>query len=457
MPASSGPEERTLSRERAEEIFGAAVAAARSIGVRDLEVMIGASAQALTRFANNAIHQNVAERSGYVSVRAIENGRTARASTNRLDKDGIHRSVEQAITIARLQAADPDLLPLAGAAEYANVERYFPATASVTPDERARAVRDAIGVVETNSQTAAGIYSTGDSVLSILNTNGVSGYYAETMAVFSITAMAADSSGWAKRSSCDGANLNPPELALIAARKAYDSKGPKEIPPGRYTVILEPAAVLDLVGQLAADFSGTAIRDERSCLTDRMGQKLFGANIAISDDCEHPLQSGAAFDGEGVPRRKITLVENGEVRRVVYSRQAAVQAGVEPTGHGFPVPNDSGEAPVNVVIAGGDISLDAMIASTERGILVTRVWYIREVDPYQKIMTGMTRDGTFLVEDGKIAHGLKNLRFNQSLVELLGNVEALSQSVRASGEEAADMVVPAMKVREFNFTETTRF
>ncbi len=328
MPASSGPEERTLSRERAEEIFGAAVAAARSIGVRDLEVMIGASAQALTRFANNAIHQNVAERSGYVSVRAIENGRTARASTNRLDKDGIHRSVEQAITIARLQAADPDLLPLAGAAEYANVERYFPATASVTPDERARAVRDAIGVVETNSQTAAGIYSTGDSVLSILNTNGVSGYYAETMAVFSITAMAADSSGWAKRSSCDGANLNPPELALIAARKAYDSKGPKEIPPGRYTVILEPAAVLDLVGQLAADFSGTAIRDERSCLTDRMGQKLFGANIAISDDCEHPLQSGAAFDGEGVPRRKITLVENGEVRRVVYSRQAAVQAGV---------------------------------------------------------------------------------------------------------------------------------
>ncbi len=121
------------------------------------------------------------------------------------------------------------------------------------------------------------------------------------------------------------------------------------------------------------------------------------------------------------------------------------------------MPNDSGEAPVNVVIAGGDISLDAMIASTERGILVTRVWYIREVDPYQKIMTGMTRDGTFLVEDGKIAHGLKNLRFNQSLVELLGNVEALSQSVRASGEEAADMVVPAMKVREFNFTETTRF
>jgi len=457
MPASGGPEAVSLTRKRAEEIFATAAGVGRSVGVRDLEVMIGAGTQALTRFANNAIHQNMAERSSYVSVRALENGRTARASTNRLDPDGIRRAVEQAIEIARSQAPDPALLPLAEAAEYASVERYFRRTAFVTPDERARAVCEAIRVVEAESQTAAGFYSTGESAFAILNTNGVFGYHAETMAAFSITAMAEDSSGWAKESSCDAVDLDPCQLAQTAARKAHRSRRPAQILPGRYTVILEPAAVLDLVGQLAADFSGTAIRDERSFLTGRMGQKLFGANISISDDCKHPLQSGAAFDGEGVPRQSVALVENGAVRNVVYSRQAALRAGVKPTGHGLPVPNDSGEAPGNIVIAGGEASVDGMIASTDRGILVTRVWYIREVDPYQKIMTGMTRDGTFLVEGGELTRGVKNLRFNQNLVELLANVEALSASVRASGEEAPDMVVPAMKVRDFNFTEVTRF
>jgi len=158
-----------------------------------------------------------------------------------------------------------------------------------------------------------------------------------------------------------------------------------------------------------------------------------------------------------VPRKRLTLVDRGVVRDVAYSRQAASLAGVAPTGHGFPLPNEYGEAPANIVIAGGDSSLEDMIASTDRGILVTRFWYIREVDPYQKICTGMTRDGTFLVEGGKVSCGLRNFRFNQGLIEMLSNVEALSAPFRASGEEAFDMVVPAMKVRDFNFTEVTKF
>ncbi len=457
MPASGEHESGVLTRKRAEEIFASAVKAARSLGVRDLEAMIGAGTQALTRFANNAIHQNVAERSGYLSVRALVEGRTARANTNRLDEEGIRQAVEQAIGLARMQKPDPVLLPLAEPADHARPARYFPETAAVTPDERAKAVREAVNVVEAESQIAAGIYSTGESVLALVNTRGVCAYHAETMAIFSITAMAGDSSGWAKRSSCAARDLDPHGAALIAARKAAQAGAPREIPPGRYTVVLEPSAVLDLVGQLFGDFSGTAIRDERSFLTGRLGQKLFGANIHITDDVCHPLQSGAAFDGEGVPRRKVTLVEDGVVRNVVYSRQAAAELGVQPTGHGFPVPTDLGEAPANIVIAGGDTPVDAMIAATGRGILVTRVWYIREVDPYQKIMTGMTRDGTFLIEDGKLTRGLKNFRFNQSLVELLADVEALSPAVRAAGEEATDMVAPAMKVRNFNFTEVTKF
>jgi predicted Zn-dependent protease len=229
------------------------------------------------------------------------------------------------------------------------------------------------------------------------------------------------------------------------------------LPPGRYTVILEPAAVLDLVGQMFGDFSATAIRDGRSFLNDRIGGKIFGDNITIHDDVLNPLQSGPPFDGEGVPRRRLTLVDHGVVREIAYCRQAAALAGASPTGHGFPLPNEVGEAPVNIVMNGGDTSLEQMVASTERGILVTRLWYIREVDPYQKIFTGMTRDGTFLVEGGEVAAGVRNYRFNQSLIELLKNVVALSPARRASGEEALDMVVPALKATDFNFTEVTRF
>jgi PmbA protein len=285
----------------------------------------------------------------------------------------------------------------------------------------------------------------------------VEAVHEESMARFSITAMAPDSSGWAKASACYHGDLDPVALAAAAARKAALSRTPRELPPGRYTVVLEPAAVLDLAGQMFGDFSGTAVRDGRSFLKDRIGQKLFGENVTVHDDVCHPAQAGPAFDGEGVPRERLTLVERGVVREIAWSRQAAALAGTRPTGHGFPLPNDMGEAPVNIVIAGGDTSVEEMVAATEHGILVTRLWYIREVDPYEKIFTGMTRDGTFLVEGGHVSAGVRNFRFNVGLMEMLKNVEALSPAVRASGEETFDMVVPAMKVRGFNFTEVTRF
>jgi predicted Zn-dependent protease len=374
-----------------------------------------------------------------------------------MDGDGIRNVVEEAVAITKAQAPDPALLPLAEPGAWTPVHRFFTSTAEAGPESRAAAVAEAIDAVEAASQTAAGIYSTSESAGAILNARGVFTYHAETMAQFSITALAPDSSGWAKASACDADDLKPLDLALRAAQKARDSASPVEIAPGRYTVILEPAAVLDLVGQMFGDFSATAMRDERSFLTGRLGEKIFGNNIQIYDNVYHPLQSGAPFDGEGVSRQTLKLVERGFALEVAYSRQAAVEAQAKPTGHGFPVPNEYGEAPMNIVIAGGHSSVEEMIASTQRGVLVTRLWYIREVDPYEKIMTGMTRDGTFLVEDGHVTRGLRNFRFNQSLIELLSNVEGLSPSVRASGEESADMVVPAMKVRDFHFTEVTRF
>ncbi len=440
-----------------DNLFQQVVDAARALGVSEIEAIVSEETQALTRFANNAIHQNVSERSTQLSVRPVVDGRTARATTNRLDRDGIRDVVAEAIAITRLNESDADLPPLAEPAKLDDVQRYFETTAQATPEERAQAVAEAIRAVSGVGQTAAGIYSTDATQFALYNSRGVAASYRETMARFSITAMAGDSSGWAKASACDRCALDPVALARTAARKAVASHNPRVLPAGRYTVILEPAAVLDLVGQMFTDFSGTAIRDGRSFLNDRIGQKLFGENITVYDDARHALQSGAVFDAEGVPRRRLTLVDAGVVREIAYCRQAAALAGAAPTGHGFPLPNETGEAPMNIVIAGGESSVEEMVASTEHGILVTRLWYIREVDPYEKIFTGMTRDGTFLVEGGKVAAGVRNFRFNVGLMEMLSNVEALSPAVRASGEETFDMVVPAMKVHGFNFTEVTRF
>jgi len=439
-----------------DDVFQQVVDAARAQGVTEVEAILATETAALTRFANNAIHQNVAERAAHLSVRPLIDGRTARASTNRLDAESIRGVVSEAIAITRLTEPDPELLPLY-AGQASACAHYFEETAAATPRHRAESVAEAIQVVESPGQTAAGIYSTGESEFTLFNSRGVRVTHRETMARFSITAMASDSSGWAKASACDHRAISPRALAESAARKAEQSSAPRELPPGRYTVILEPAAVLDLVGQMFMDFSATAVRDGRSFLNDRIGEKLFGDNVTIHDDVQHPDQSGAPFDGEGVPRRRLALVDRGEIREIAYSRQAAAHAGVEPTGHGFPLPNEMGEAPTNIVIQGGAASLEEMVATADRAILVTRLWYIREVDPYEKIFTGMTRDGTFLVENGRIAAGVRNFRFNQSLIEMLSNVEMLSPAVRASGEETFDMVVPAMRARGFHFTEVTRF
>jgi PmbA protein len=438
----------------------------------EVEALVYGTNSALTRFANNTIHQNVAEENDVVSVRTVFGGRTARATTNKLDDESLKRVVQASEKLARVQESDSDLLPMAEAGEGARptqASRYFEQTAVVTPEQRAEVVGKIVAIAKKRDLTTAGIFSTSASVEGIFNSRGLAEWHTQTASEVSITMLAADSSGWQKANSSNVANLDPAALAEIAAEKTQQSAAPREIPAGKYTVILEPAAVLDIVGFMFYDFGGLAILDQRSFLNNRVGTKLFGDNIDIWDDVGHPLQSGAPFDGEGVCRQRVQLVDKGVVRRLVYARGTAEKmkqseykdkvGPIEPTGHGFPLPNEMGEAPMNIVFGGPGESktLDQMIASTERGILVTRLWYIREVDPYEKILTGMTRDGTFYVEDGKVRYGVRNFRFNESLLHMLSNVEEMGTPVRASGEESFDMVVPAMKVREFNFTEVTKF
>ena len=438
----------------------------------EVEVLFSGGTSSLTRFANNVIHQNVAEENAVVSVRTVFGGRTARATTNKLDDESLKRAVQSSERLAKVQHPDPDLLPIpdsCGPAAESLPMRHFAETAASTPAQRAETVKKIVLVAEKHKLTTAGICSTSELVEGVFNSRGLSDWHAQTSSEISITMLAADSSGWQKANSPNVANLNAVELAEIAARKALESASPREIPPGKYTVILEPAAVLDIVGFMFFDFGGLSILDQRSFLNNRVETKLFGENINIWDDVAHPLQSGAPFDGEGMRRQKVHLVENGVVKRLVYARATAEKmkrsehknkvGPIEPTGHGFPLPNEMGEAPMNIVFGSSPKpqSVGHMIASTERGVLVTRLWYIREVDPYEKILTGMTRDGTFYVENGKIRHGVRNFRFNQSLIQMLSNVESMGPLVRASGEESFDMVVPAMKVRDFNFTEVTKF
>jgi len=423
----------------------------------ETEVQIDVVSDALTRFANNAIHQNMAEQSVSVSVRTVFDGQTARATTNKTDDESLRRVLAASATLARSQPRIPGLLPMPGAQKYQKVRRFFEATAAATPQDRARMAKRVVSLADKNNLTAAGIFTTGAFRSMLDNSRGLCATYEYTRAEFSVTMMGEDSSGWAKANEPDLVKLDPEELASRAVAKAVGTGHPREIEPGRYTVILEPAAVLDLVGFLFYDFSATAVADKRSCLNERMDKPVMGANIMLWDDVGHPLQLGPPYDGEGMPRQKVLLVDRGVPRNLVYSRATARKMKKKSTGHGLALPNEYGEAPVNLVLEGGTTSLQEMIASTDRGILVTRLWYIREVDPYEKVMTGMTRDGTFLVENGRIAGGIKNLRFNQGVLELLSNVELLGPAVRGAGEEAMEMVVPAMKVRNFHFTEVTKF
>ena len=462
-----------LTKEQAGDIFDRIK---KLSSADEVEVFVSGGQFALTRFANNVIHQNVAEENHVVSVRTVFGGRTARAFTNKFDDESLRQAVKASESLAKVQHPDPDLLPMPDSAEAAGgnqsshmPSRHFEQTAAITPEIRADGVRKIVGVADQHHLTTAGVYSSGDSFEGIFNSRGLSTWHTQTSAEVSITMLGQDSSGWQKANSPDVGNLDPLKLAETAAKKAVDSAHPREIPAGKYTVILEPAAVLDIVGFMFWDYSGMAILDQRSFLTGRIGTKLFGGNITIWDDVIHPLQAGSPFDGEGVTRQKVALVESGVVKRVVYARATAARmrssdykdnvGTLAATGHGFLLPNEMGEMPLNIVFApvGDPQTVAQMIASTERGILVTRLWYIREVEPFEKMLTGMTRDGTFLVENGRVQGGVRNFRFNESLIHMLSSVEAMSAPVRSCGEESFDMVVPAMKVREFNFTEVTKF
>ena len=442
----------------------------------DLEVTIEGGSEALTRFANNGIHQNVAEEGVTASMRVQMDGKTARVTTDCLDGDSLRRAVKQCEELASVQESNPALPPMLtgrevqqlSSARLESPSRHFAETAATGPSERAAEVAKVVAVAKRHQQVAAGVFAVHETFEALFNSHGVEQWHAQTHAEVSVTMSAEDSSGWKKANSPDVRQLGAERMAEIAAEKAARSAKPRELAAGKYTVILEPSAALDFVGFMFYDFSATSVEEQRSFLSGRMGEQIFSPRVEIYDDCAHPLQTGPAWDGEGVPRERVQLVREGRPTNLVFSRAAArtynaanLGSAAKPTGHGLPLPNDIGEFPANIVFAltAGEQarSVEQMVAETEFGLLVTRFWYIREVEAYEKILTGMTRDGTFLIERGRISGGVRNFRFNQGIPDALSHIVALGEPVRASGEEAFDMVVPAMKIEGFNFTEVTRF
>jgi PmbA protein len=281
-----------LNRDHATDIFSKL----KSYSSADeIEVLLYATKNALTRFANNVIHQNMAEENVVVSVRTAFGQRTARATTNKLDEDSLRRVVQASERLAKVQQPDADLLPIQASTQTeagggARLTRFFECTAAVTPEQRAETVRRIVAVAEKNKLTTAGIYSNSETAEGVFNSRGLAQWHTQTSSEISITMLGADASGWQKANSPSVTSLEPLALAETAARKARESAQPREVAPGKYTVILEPAAVLDMVGFMFYDFGGMAVLDQRSFLNDRVGTRVFGENINIWDDVAHPLQ-----------------------------------------------------------------------------------------------------------------------------------------------------------------------
>jgi PmbA protein len=424
-------------------------------GADGVEVLAMHEWSGLTRFADSAIHQSTAREDTGIKVRVVADGRVGVTSTNDLSKEGAADAARSALELARMAAPDPLFPGLAPPADVPEREdRFDEDTAAATPDQRAEAVAALVASCGDGFH-AAGAYETSGSEIALTNSEGQSCFAATSQATASTVVSGGEGGAgyaevWAPRTS----EVDLGALGREAFEKARDSQAPRPLEPGRYEVVLEPPAVSTLVAFLAyLGFGGRAIAEGRSCFSERIGERLMSELVSIYDDALSPGTLGLPFDFEGTPKRRVDLVREGVVLGGVHDRRSAKQAGEESTGHALPPPNPHGPFPLNLFLAGGDASVDDMIRGTNRGLLVTRFHYANVVHPKEAIITGMTRDGTWLIEDGRVRHPVRNFRFTQSVIEALRDVEAVGRdTVLAAEFFFAASRVPALKISSFHFT-----
>jgi predicted Zn-dependent protease len=376
----------------------------------------------------------------------------ATSTTNQLDDAGLQRVVQTAEALAKLAPEDPEFLPELDPQQYQPGRNWSEATAALDPQGRAEAVRAITAPATQGSLVSTGYLDARVGAAAVANTKGLFAYNRSTAAALTTTVRTADGtgSGWAGATHHDWSRVDAASLGARAAEKARASRNPAAIEPGRYTVVFEPTAVGNLVQFVTNALNARAADEGRSFFStpgggNKIGQKVVDERVTILSDPFDPEVAGAPFTNEGLPTRRSVWIENGVVKTLNYDRFWAQKKGKEPTASGG-----------SLKMTGGSSSMEEMIASTQRGLLVTRFWYLRPVDQRTILYTGLTRDGTFLIENGKITRAVKNLRFNDSPVFMLNNLEALGTPVRVSASEDGGpgqaIVVPPLKVRDFNFT-----
>lgn len=422
------------------------------------EALYLAQDAALTRFAGSRIHQNVSEHDATLRVRAVDGQRSGVASTNRLDGDGIAEVVARAADICRRSAPNPDGTPLPPSAGGVSSRLGFvEATAGADPARRAEAVRAVVAAARANGLDASGAFGTQAVTMAIANSNGLHSRHSTTQAKLLTVMTGPDgASGYAQGTGPDVADIDAAAIGAEAADKARRSAGAADLEPGDYEVVLEEYAVQTILEYLSyAGFSALAIEEGRSFM--EIGTQVMGGNVSIWDDGNDPAGLPAAIDFEGVAKRRVDLISQGVARSPVHDSATARRAGVESTGHGLPAPNTFGPLAWNLFMAPGAGSKQAMLASIERGIWVTRFHYVNIVHPRRAVLTGMTKDGTFLIENGRLGRPVRNLRFTQAIPEAFSRIADISAGTRLVAAEYSGINarVPALRIERFAFTGAT--
>ncbi len=423
------------------------------------EIIVMTEDSALTRFANNYIHQNVAESNATIRARLVFGKRAGVAEGNDLSPEGVRRVVETARAISQLQPENPEFKGLPEPRPITNLDAYVSHTAEFSPEARARTVDIICRLALSHKLIAAGAFKTEQYELAVANSLGTFAYHPGTVADLHTSMMGDSGSGYASAASLDARELNGEALAREAIDKAVRSRNPIGLQPGEYTVLLEEYAVTDLLdffGMLS--FNALAVQEDRSFMKDCLGKKAMHESVTLWDDGLAPDTFPMPFDFEGVPKQRVAFVEQGIAREVVYDSYTAGKVGKQSTGHSLPAPNTLGPMPVNMFLAPGQATKEELIRSVDRGVLITRFWYTRVVHPLQVTVTGMTRDGTFLIENGEVTLPVKNLRFTTSYLDALKNVRGIGRDTKLfrEGWLTTSNRVPAILVDGFNFTGATQ-
>ena len=427
------------------------------------EAVVIARNAALTRFANAAIHQNVVSREAELRVRVVRGKRVAMVTTDRLDDEGIRRAGRDASELAKITPENPTFGGLPGARGLRPAPSAFVArTADATPLDRARAAKQLCDAALGASLSAAGYVSTNVQELAIANSLGVWAYSPATTSDVELAALGDAGSAFAQRLSLDFGTLDVAGCAREAVDKAKAAQKPRDLAPGTHEVILEPYAVRDMVSFLGSQLTGLAVEEGRSFVIGKLGQKVTG-DVTLVDDPFDPKGLPRSFDLEGQPSERLVLIERGVAKAVVYDSQTAHRTGQKNTGHALPPNPFQPSAPMHLRLEPGTKTREQLIRETKRGVLVTRFWYTRWVHQLRTIVTGMTRDGTFAIEDGQIAYPVKNFRFTQSYHDALGGTLGIGSelSLLVPGEQFGLQVssyrVPALRLGAFAFTGATQY